>query len=192
MADGNFKANHIRQKNVAGDVWLSEGSGTIPKWDEYTIFLESARERLTVSHDYAAWLTTADCACSTKQDWKIPRRHPVKINPSNHEFFIGIKGLWYHRCGQNCLCQTWLLCTKFPCRPFQRRTTKKCWLCISKRTNVYECCSRTGHTFNLRYCLSVFHSFSWSDQQPSDYSMYMHTRTTVSSAMQHHLFQVPE
>ena len=54
MANGNFKADHIRQKNVAGDVWLSEGAGTIPKRDEYSIFLESARERLTVSHDYVA------------------------------------------------------------------------------------------------------------------------------------------
>ena len=54
MADGSYKADHIRQKNVAGDVWLSEGAGTIPKRDKYTIFLESARERLTVSHDYAA------------------------------------------------------------------------------------------------------------------------------------------
>lgn len=50
MADGNFKADHVRQKNAAGDVWLSEGSGMIPKREEYLSFLASAIERLTVSH----------------------------------------------------------------------------------------------------------------------------------------------
>ena len=49
MADGNFKADHVRQKNEDGDVWLSEGSGMIPKRDEYLTFLASAIERLTVS-----------------------------------------------------------------------------------------------------------------------------------------------
>jgi hypothetical protein len=50
VADGNFKADHVRQKNAAGDVWLSEGSGMIPKREEYLSFLASAIERLTVSH----------------------------------------------------------------------------------------------------------------------------------------------
>jgi hypothetical protein len=48
VADGNFKADHVRQKTSAGDVWLSEGGGTIPKRDEYLLFLDSALERLTV------------------------------------------------------------------------------------------------------------------------------------------------
>lgn len=50
MADGNFKADHVRQKNGPGDVWLSEGGGIIPKRDEYKSFLQSANERLTVSN----------------------------------------------------------------------------------------------------------------------------------------------
>lgn len=49
VADGNFKADHVRQKNPAGDVWLSEGSGMIPQRQEYMTFLASAIERLTVS-----------------------------------------------------------------------------------------------------------------------------------------------
>ena len=49
VADGNFKADHVRQKNADGDVWLSEGSGMIPKRDEYREFLKTAIERLTVS-----------------------------------------------------------------------------------------------------------------------------------------------
>jgi hypothetical protein len=48
VADGNFKADHVRQKNVDGDVWLSEGGGMIPKRDEYQDFLRTAIERLTV------------------------------------------------------------------------------------------------------------------------------------------------
>jgi len=48
VADGNFKADHIRQKNATGDIWLSEGGGLIPKLDDYLKFLASAIERLTV------------------------------------------------------------------------------------------------------------------------------------------------
>jgi hypothetical protein len=51
VADGNFKADHVRQleKNETDDVWLSEGSGMIPKRQEYFTFLATAIERLTVS-----------------------------------------------------------------------------------------------------------------------------------------------
>jgi hypothetical protein len=49
VADGNFKADHVRQKNADGDVWLSEGAGMIPKRATYHSFLETAIERLTVS-----------------------------------------------------------------------------------------------------------------------------------------------
>jgi CxC2 like cysteine cluster associated with KDZ transposases len=49
VADGNFKADHVRQKKEAGDVWLSEGGGMIPERQEYMSFLKYAIERLTVS-----------------------------------------------------------------------------------------------------------------------------------------------
>jgi hypothetical protein len=49
VADGNFKADHVRQKNEVGDVWLSDGSGMIPQQQEYLTFLATAIERLTVS-----------------------------------------------------------------------------------------------------------------------------------------------
>lgn len=54
MADGNFKADHIRQKNEVDDVWLSEGSGMIPKREEYFSFLAKAIEMQTVSIIYPA------------------------------------------------------------------------------------------------------------------------------------------
>ncbi|KAF8814639.1 hypothetical protein BYT27DRAFT_7081535, partial [Phlegmacium glaucopus] len=49
VADGNFKADHIRQKNPDGDVWLCDGSGMMPKRQEYLDFLKSAQEKLTVT-----------------------------------------------------------------------------------------------------------------------------------------------
>jgi hypothetical protein len=52
VADGNFKADHVRQKNAAGDVWLCEGTGMMPHNDDYMAFLASAIERLTVSDQY--------------------------------------------------------------------------------------------------------------------------------------------
>ena len=52
VTDGNFKADHVRQKKEAGDIWLSEGGGMIPKRDKYFAFLKTAIERLTVSFDH--------------------------------------------------------------------------------------------------------------------------------------------
>ena len=48
VADGNFNADHVRQKNSSGDIWLSEGGGMIPNQEEYHAFLKTAIERLTV------------------------------------------------------------------------------------------------------------------------------------------------
>ena len=48
VADGNFKADHVRQKNVS-DIWLSEGAGMFAQRSEYQGFLRTAMERLTVS-----------------------------------------------------------------------------------------------------------------------------------------------
>jgi hypothetical protein len=48
VADGNFKADHVRQKYTS-DIWLSEGAGMIARRSEYEEFLRVALERLTVS-----------------------------------------------------------------------------------------------------------------------------------------------
>lgn len=48
VADGNFKADHVEQKNGTDDIWLSEGGGMDPKRDEYNDFLLKATEKLTV------------------------------------------------------------------------------------------------------------------------------------------------
>ena len=51
VADGNFKANHVRQPNADEDVWLSDGGGMAPNQEKYADFLKVALEHLTVS-DY--------------------------------------------------------------------------------------------------------------------------------------------
>jgi CxC2 like cysteine cluster associated with KDZ transposases len=49
VGDGNFKADHVRQRNPAGDIWLSEGGGMMSKRADYEEFLRTAVERSTVS-----------------------------------------------------------------------------------------------------------------------------------------------
>ena len=46
MADGNFKADHVQQKNSDADIWLWDGAGMAPNQEQ---FLQAAVERLTVS-----------------------------------------------------------------------------------------------------------------------------------------------
>jgi hypothetical protein len=48
-ADGNFKADHVRQNSPAEDVWLSDGLGMTTKRSDYNTFLETAWDRATVS-----------------------------------------------------------------------------------------------------------------------------------------------
>ena len=48
VADGNFKADHVWQKKSNNNVWLWDGGGMLPNENEYSEFLQSAHERLTV------------------------------------------------------------------------------------------------------------------------------------------------
>jgi len=47
VANSNFKANHVCQKHTS-EIWLSEGAGMMANRDEYTLFLENAKEHRTV------------------------------------------------------------------------------------------------------------------------------------------------
>lgn len=49
-ADGNFKADHVRQKTPADDIWLYDGLGMTARRQEYHAFLKSALEMKTVRH----------------------------------------------------------------------------------------------------------------------------------------------
>lgn len=48
VADGNFKADHVKPKKPSRDVWLSEGAAFLPPRDHYHKFLLSAMETSTV------------------------------------------------------------------------------------------------------------------------------------------------
>jgi hypothetical protein len=48
VADGNFKADHVRQK-YDNEIWLSNGGGMVPNQKEYSTFLKDAVEKPTVS-----------------------------------------------------------------------------------------------------------------------------------------------
>ena len=71
-ADGNFKADHVRQKPAADDIWLSDGLGMTTRNSEYKLFLQTAQERQTVS------------AINNRESFGLSsisshRRHHVKI-----------------------------------------------------------------------------------------------------------------
>lgn len=49
VADGNFKADHVRNPRAVEDVWLSEGGGMMSKRETYRRFLNEAKNIPTVS-----------------------------------------------------------------------------------------------------------------------------------------------
>lgn len=48
VADGNFKADHVKQKKD-NDVWLIDGGGMVPNQKQYSEFLKKAIDIPTVS-----------------------------------------------------------------------------------------------------------------------------------------------
>lgn len=69
-ADGNFKADHVRQNSPAEDVWLSDGLGMMTRRSEYNSFLETAWDRATVS--------TNELHLLAKASFSKHRKHHVK------------------------------------------------------------------------------------------------------------------
>lgn len=47
--DGNFKDNHLMQKNDGQDVWLVNGEGFMTNTDRYEMHLQTAKESKSVS-----------------------------------------------------------------------------------------------------------------------------------------------
>ena len=48
VADGNFKADHVRNERAIGDIWLSEGGLMDPVEADYRAHLKNAADILTV------------------------------------------------------------------------------------------------------------------------------------------------
>jgi hypothetical protein len=44
VADGNFKANHLRQKDDTSDVWLTSSESFMTNVDRYNTHLQQAKE----------------------------------------------------------------------------------------------------------------------------------------------------
>ena len=49
VADGNFKAVHLKQKDDESDVWLTSGEGFMTNEPRYQMHLEQAQESKSVS-----------------------------------------------------------------------------------------------------------------------------------------------
>jgi hypothetical protein len=54
VADGNFKAVHLKQKDDDSDVWLTAGEGFMTNEPRYQMHLERAQESKSVSIQIAA------------------------------------------------------------------------------------------------------------------------------------------
>jgi len=50
VADGNFSADHLKQKNDRTDVWLTSGEGFMTNTNRYEIHLKKAKEIKMVSN----------------------------------------------------------------------------------------------------------------------------------------------
>ena len=44
VVDGNFTADHIKQKHPDDDVWLSEGEGMMAAWEPYGIHIKTSKD----------------------------------------------------------------------------------------------------------------------------------------------------
>ena len=56
VADGNFKADHLKQKNDDTDVWLTDGEGFMTERSRYEAHLNAAKESTQVIQ-----FPTSDC-----------------------------------------------------------------------------------------------------------------------------------
>jgi hypothetical protein len=57
VADGNFKAVHLKQKDNESDVWLTSGEGFMTNETRYQMHLGQAQESKSVSIQIVApWL----------------------------------------------------------------------------------------------------------------------------------------
>jgi hypothetical protein len=70
VADGNFKADHVRQARSEDELWLWDGAGMMPNRREYMDFIVSAVEQSTVG----------DSGCINRRvEPLLFRRHHAKI-----------------------------------------------------------------------------------------------------------------
>lgn len=116
-ADGNFKADHVRQRAPTDDIWLSNGLGMTTNREAYAAFLQKAHEQKTVS------LILLPMLPHFTINLEGTMRNELPCNRAGHDIFALM------RCNRHCchcLRSAWLFCTQQYCRPQPRRTAKEC------------------------------------------------------------------
>lgn len=56
VADGNFKADHLKQKNDNSNVWLTNGEAFMTNVDRYGMHLQQAKESKSVRLQQSLYL----------------------------------------------------------------------------------------------------------------------------------------
>jgi Kyakuja-Dileera-Zisupton transposase len=96
VADGNFKANHLKQKNDNSDVWLTSGEGFMTNTARYEIHLQTAKETKTVSNSNTIYFSKLN-----RIQTPTCHRHRAQLNGDvihNSDDCTGIGG---HSCARH-------------------------------------------------------------------------------------------
>jgi hypothetical protein len=97
VADGNFKANHLKQKHDSADVWLINGEGFMTNTERYDIHLANAMESKTVS------LAISSIFFAYMTDIQTPtcHRHRAQLNRDVVHNSADCTGLGGHACARH-------------------------------------------------------------------------------------------
>ena len=84
VADGNFKADHLKQKNDKSDVWLTNGEGFMTNTDRYEAHLALATETKQVPSFLpfqAVFATLPNSFCRSRRvtdtELNLTAKHPI-------------------------------------------------------------------------------------------------------------------
>ena len=80
VVDGNFKADHLKQKNDDTDVWLTDGEGFMTERSRYEAHLNAAKESTQVIQ-----FPTSNFRLVDDTDPKRRNRHVTAIGRSSTE-----------------------------------------------------------------------------------------------------------
>jgi hypothetical protein len=96
VADGNFKADHLKQKNDKSDVWLTNGEGFMTNTDRYEAHLALATETkqvcpfLLILNLYNLFLQKPTC-----------HRHRAQLNGETPHNSADCSGIGGHSCARH-------------------------------------------------------------------------------------------
>jgi CxC2 like cysteine cluster associated with KDZ transposases len=108
VADGNFKADHVRQKSD-GDIWLMDGAGMAPNHKEYITFVASAIERFTVR---TVCQTKGVADADADPDSTFTEGPLREYIPGHSERITGFQSMRPYWGCRDCLCTARVLCAE--------------------------------------------------------------------------------